>query len=202
MLENCSGGGGRYDLGMMKYSTQIWTSDHTYSHARIPIQFSSTVGYPPYTMSCHVSNTFAQAEDPRALDFSYRVALGGPLGYELHLPDMPDDVKKTIAEQIAEYRKWEKTILYGDFYRVHNPFECGCYSYYFISKDKSHILATFLNPDGADTAGMTMKINAPDGKYQDELTGRVFDAEELKDGIDISTEKENNSYRMLSLRKI
>ena len=39
MIENCSGGGGRYDLAMMAISTQIWTSDNTMATERVKIQY-------------------------------------------------------------------------------------------------------------------------------------------------------------------
>lgn len=202
MIENCSGGGGRYDLGMAKYSTQIWTSDHTYPGARIPIQHGSTYAYPTAMMSCHVSNADNLTANPRHLDFAFRLAINGPLGYELHLPSMPDEVKATIREQIKTYRGWEDTILRGDFYRVHNPHKTPYYSYYFVSEDKSHILATFLQYKGEEPKNETLRIlAAEDVIYVDELTGKEYNGEELREGIAIKTGESDYTCYQISLRR-
>ena len=87
LIETCSGGGGRYDLGMMAYGFQIWASDNTWPYSRAWMQRSALLAYPAATMSCHVSNP---GEDLRALDFRYKVAVGGMLGYELNILRMSD----------------------------------------------------------------------------------------------------------------
>lgn len=203
MIENCSGGGGRFDLGMAKYSTQIWTSDQTTPVLRIPIQHGSTYAYPPAMMSCHVSNAWDLTKDPRQLDFAFRVAVNGPLGYELHLPDMPDSVKATIRAQIESYRGWEDTILRGDFYRVHNPIESPYYSYYFVSADGGHILATFLQAKGEEPAGLLLPIAAAQtgAVYVDEASGEEYTGEQLGRGIAIESGAQDYTYRMFSLRR-
>lgn len=94
LIESCSGGGGRYDMGIMKYSGQIWTSDCTHPVGRIGIQSGTVIAYPPCVMSCHVSNAENLTSDEKFLDFAYKTALNGVLGYELHLPNMPDNIKK------------------------------------------------------------------------------------------------------------
>jgi len=202
MIENCSGGGGRYDLGMAKYSTQIWTSDHTDPMERIPIQHGSTYAYPPAMMSCHVSNARELTSDPRHLDFAFRLAVNGPLGYELHLPGMPEEVKATIREQINAYRGWEDTILRGDFYRVHNPQLTPYYSYYFISEDESHILATFIQYKGEEPRDELMCILADESAvYVDELTGKEYSGSELRRGLVIKTDERDYTYYQFSLRR-
>jgi len=202
MIENCSGGGGRYDLGMAKYSTQIWTSDHTDPMERIPIQHGSTYAYPPAMMSCHVSNARELTSDPRHLDFAFRLAVNGPLGYELHLPGMPEEVKATIREQINAYRGWEDTILRGDFYRVHNPQLTPYYSYYFISEDESHILATFIQYKGEEPRDELMCILADESAvYVDELTGKEYSGAELRRGLVIKTDERDYTYYQFSLRR-
>ena len=50
LLENCSGGGGRFDPGMLYYSPQIWTSDNTDPIERLSIQFGTSLCYPASSM--------------------------------------------------------------------------------------------------------------------------------------------------------
>ncbi|MBE6652009.1 MAG: alpha-galactosidase [Ruminococcaceae bacterium] len=192
MIENCSGGGGRYDLGMMKYSTQIWTSDNTEPVDRTYIQYGSTLGYPVTTMSCHVANHDSSIEDPRKLNYGFRVAINGPLGYELNILAASETAKATMSEQIKEYRAYEHLILRGDFYRLLSPFECGRYSYYFVSEDSREILLSYLqNFDDAKKTVYKLKISRalPGVTYRDTISGKTYTGEELRRGIEVESDE-------------
>ena len=143
-LENCAGGGGRYDLGMMKFSSMIWASDNTVPQKRVKIQYGSLLGYPASTMSCHVSNRNNLCEDERQLKFHGDVALAGSLGYEMHLPNASEKLKNGITKQINTYRKYEKLILTGEYYPVINPFYNNYSAYYYMNEEKSEILLSFI----------------------------------------------------------
>ena len=193
MIENCSGGGGRYDLGMMKYSTQIWCSDNTDPVSRTYIQYGSTLGYPTATMSCHVANHGSSIEDPRKLNYGFRVALNGPLGYELNILGASDTAKATMSGQIEEYRAYEHLILRGDFYRLLDPFACGRYAYYFASADSRELLVTYLqNYADPKKTVYTLRISrAIRGvTYKDTISGKTFTGEELRKGIPVESDTE------------
>ena len=130
MMETCSSGGGRYDLGMMKYGSMIWTSDNTEPHSRIKIQYGSMIAYPAATMSCHVTE-HTECEDPKKLNYRWQVAMGGALGYELLLPKASKTLKENIKQQIKIYHNYEDLILRGDYYSLLNPFETNYSAYYF-----------------------------------------------------------------------
>ncbi|MBR0449838.1 MAG: alpha-galactosidase [Clostridia bacterium] len=186
MLEKCSGGGGRYDLGMMKYSTQIWTSDNTEAKYRVHIQHGSSYGYPMSTMSCHVSNCHGQCEDERMLDYCFKVAINGPLGYEFNILKAEQSVKDAISKQIAEYREYEELILNGDFYRLKNPSVDRCYAYYITNADKSEILLSYLqNNVESDEIEHVLKISCAKSEfnYRNTLTNEIFSGSALKEGI-------------------
>jgi alpha-galactosidase len=191
MLENCSGGGGRYDLGMMKYSTQIWTSDNTEAKYRVHIQHGSSYGYPMATMSCHVSNCHGQCEDERMLDYCFKVAINGPLGYEFNILKVEQSVKDAISKQIAEYREYEELILNGDFYRLKNPSVDRCYAYYITNADKSEILLSYLqNNAESDEIEHVLKISCAksDFNYRNTLTNEIFSGSALKEGITVKAD--------------
>ena len=193
MIENCSGGGGRFDLGMMQYSTQIWTSDQTRPKQRVYIQCGSSFAYPAGVMSCHVAK-LAECENPRWLDYRYRVALHGPIGYEFNIMAASDTVKATLPRQVAEYRMYEKLIMEGDFYRLLNPFETkGVYAYYFAAKDNAELLLTFLQNDGEEKArSFQLKVSRAltDAVYLDRISGKSYTGKELRRGITVSTDRE------------
>ena len=193
MLENCSGGGGRYDLGMMKYSTQIWASDNTRPIDRTYIQSGSTFGYPPATMSCHVTNHNGSVDDSKLLDYAFKVAINGPLGYEFNAVEISDKARNEIKMQIAFYRSVEHLILKGDFYRLLNPEEEGKYAYYFASEDNSEILLTYLqNYDDEKESENVLKVSRAikNATYTDKITGKRFTGEELNSGIIVKSSKE------------
>ena len=55
LIEGCSGGGGRFDAGMMYYTPQIWCSDNTDALDRLQIQYGTSFGYPISAVGSHVS---------------------------------------------------------------------------------------------------------------------------------------------------
>jgi alpha-galactosidase len=203
MIENCSGGGGRYDLGMMKYSTMIWTSDNTNPKPRIKIQYSSLLGYPAATMSCHVSK-HQKCEDPDEMRYRYHVALGGALGYELHLPNASYSVKEAVKRQITDYRKYEDLILLGDYYSILNPYEVGCSAYYYTDSNRTRFLVSFLQCEAEETS-REFKLSIPEASpksiYVDEISGESYIGSELISGLVASTDGSENNSRMWYLTK-
>ncbi len=203
MIENCSGGGGRYDLGMMKYSTQIWASDVTDPVWRTRIQYGSTLPYPVSTMSCHVSNPGDNLEEA---DYRYTVAINGMLGYEMHIVNASDRIKNRIGEQIAEYRRYEELIKTGDFYRLINPFETNYYAYYFADETNDNILLTFVQvffDKKPKTCTLKVSRAVRGAVYEDKKTGETYTGEELRRGIRItSCDKEERFSRMWELVRV
>ncbi|MFR5116124.1 MAG: alpha-galactosidase [Eubacterium sp.] len=55
LIEGCSGGGGRFDAGMMYYTPQIWCSDNTDAINRTRIQYGTSFFYPTAVVGSHVS---------------------------------------------------------------------------------------------------------------------------------------------------
>jgi alpha-galactosidase len=201
MIENCSGGGGRYDLGMMKYSTMIWTSDNTTPQERIGIQYGSMLGYPAATMSCHVSNHHNLCEQPKELKYRGEVAMGGALGYELHLPSASEGMKAGIKEQIATYRRYEDLILRGDYYPIHNPFGSNYSAYCYTDSDR--ILVSFLQiaPDEGQKVTIPVACAEKGATYRD-VDGMEYTGEELQKGLVALCDGTDHNSRMWYLVKI
>lgn len=198
MIENCSGGGGRYDLGMMKYSTQIWTSDNTWPKRRMKIQYGSTLAYPTSVMSCHVSNPRNICANPDELKYRWHVALNGPLGYEMHLPNASDEIKETVKNQVAAYREYEELILRGDFYRILSPFDSNYYAYYFANEQRTEFLLSFEQSYGEQPAKVRLEIPEADenAEYFDTVSGGVFSGKTLVSGITVKT-SERDPYSVM-----
>ncbi len=185
VIETCSGGGGRYDLGMMKYGFQIWTSDNTDPYSRTLIQRSSLIAYPAATMSCHVSDP---GGDLRSLDFRYKVAVGGMLGYELNILDISDEIKAEISRQVKEYRSFEHIVREGDYFSLVSPHAADHSSYYYASKDRREFLLSLIekkDTEPGETGPLKIKEADPAKTYTESITGKKYSGKELRSGIRI-----------------
>ncbi len=119
LLESCSSGGNRFDLGMLCFSPQIWSSDNTDPIARLKIQAGLSYFYPLSSMGAHVSQSpHQQTLRATPLSTRFNVACFGCLGYELDLKHLTPEEKKEITEQIAFYKQYRRVFQYGTFSRL------------------------------------------------------------------------------------
>ena len=116
LLESCASGGNRFDLGMLCFSPQVWTSDDTDPIERLKIQGGLSCLYPLSTMGAHVSEAPHQQTLRRTpLTTRFNVACFGCLGYEMDLKYLTRVERKEIKEQIAFYKTHRRTFQYGRF---------------------------------------------------------------------------------------
>ncbi len=147
LLENCSGGGARFDAGMLYYSPQIWCSDDTDALERLLIQEGTALVYPLSTMGAHVSDCPNHTVG-RSTPFKTRgdVALAGTFGYELDITRIPEENRKMIPGQIESYHKYSGLVRNGDYYRIASYRENHSYDCFMVvAKDKSEALVTYVS---------------------------------------------------------
>lgn len=119
LFESCASGGNRFDLGMLCYMPQIWASDDSDAIARCYIQNGASYGYPQSVWGAHVSSCpNHQTLRVTPLETRFRVASFGLLGYECNLQEVPKVEFDAIIEQIEIYKKWRKTLQFGQVYRI------------------------------------------------------------------------------------
>ena len=146
LLENCSGGGARFDPGMLYYSPQIWCSDDTDAVERLAIQEGTALIYPLSAMGAHVSDCPNHAVG-RVTPFETRghVALAGTFGYELDITKIPQEDRDMIPRQTEMYHKYHELIREGDYYRIASYRENNSYDCWAVAaKDKSEVLVTYV----------------------------------------------------------
>jgi len=158
LLENCSGGGGRYDPGMMYYSPQIWCSDNTDAIERINIQFGSSLCYPASVQSSHVS-----ASSRTSYETKRNVAMWGSFGYELDPAKISEEAREEIKGQIADYHKYYDLIHYGDLYRIITPWDDPYRAaWMFVSPDKAQAQLTYVTKLFKDDRFRLIKLKGLD----------------------------------------
>lgn len=122
LFEGCSGGGGRFDAGMLYYCPQIWLSDDTDAYERTLIQYGTSFFYPTSTVGSHVS-AVPNHQTGRVTSLRTRgiVAMAGNFGYELDLGKLDDAEKQEIKKQIVFFKQHQDLIHNGLYYRLSSP---------------------------------------------------------------------------------
>lgn len=179
LLENCSGGGARFDPGMLYYSPQIWCSDDTDAIERLAIQEGTALLYPLSTMGAHVSDCPNHTVG-RVTPFSTRgnVALAGTFGYELDITRISAEERAQIPEQVALYHRYNDLIRNGDYYRIASYSQNHAYDCYgVVAKDQSEALITFvqvMNRPNYHSRRIRIPGLAPEKRYRLEKSGGVY----------------------------
>ena len=124
LLETCSSGGNRFDLGVLCYGPQVWCSDNTDPISRLTIQGSLSYLYPQSTFGAHVSAS-PHAQTLRSTPLSTRgnVSFFGCLGYELDLKHLAAIEVQEIKEQIEFYKQYRRLFQFGQFRRLKNGWQ-------------------------------------------------------------------------------
>ena len=184
LIENCSGGGARFDPGMLYYSPQIWTSDDTDAIERLAIQEGTAMIYPLSTMGAHVSDCPNHAVG-RVTPFKTRghVALAGTFGYELDITKIPVEERAQIPFQVAQYHKYNDIIREGDYYRLASFADNGEYdAWMVISRDAKEALITYVDvfkhPNFKSRRLLLQGLD-PTRDYKDTETGTIYGGDTL-----------------------
>lgn len=145
LWEGCSGGGGRFDMGMLYYTPQIWCSDNTDAIDRVRIQYGTSFGYPLSTMGAHVS-AVPNHQTGRITGIRTRgtVSMTGAFGYELDLNKLSKEDAEEVRKQVEEYHELAPLLIAGDYYRLSNPYEEEYSAWMTVSKDKKKAVVSFV----------------------------------------------------------
>ena len=173
LFEGCSGGGGRFDAGMLYYCPQIWCSDDTDAYERTKIQYGTSFFYPVSAVGSHVS-TVPNHQTGRITPFETRgtVAMAGSFGYELDLNLLSDGEKQEVAEQIRQFKTYGPLIHNGKYYRLTNPMAEDTALWEFAAQDGSEVLVQgMLFHAEANVLRRTVQLRGLDAEKRYRLDG-------------------------------
>jgi alpha-galactosidase len=121
LFESCASGGGRTDLGVMKYVEQFWTSDNTDGFDRQFIQEGYTYAYTPKAMMCWVASPARIRPRTTSIRYRFHCAMTGSLGISLDLTRLDERELAECREYVELYKRIRPTIQDGDLYRLSSP---------------------------------------------------------------------------------
>jgi alpha-galactosidase len=121
-IEGCSGGGSRIDLGLLRYSDEVWPSDNTDAFDRLLIQDGFTYAYAPAVMAAWVTDS-PTGINQRVLSLEYRFlsSMQGVLGIGANLNDWKPEDFATAKKMVAQYKQIRETVQRGSLYRLISP---------------------------------------------------------------------------------
>ena len=183
LFESCSGGGGRFDAGILYYMPQTWTSDDTDAIERLYIQYGTSLVYPVSAMGAHVS-AVPNHQSGRVTDLKIRgdVAMSGNFGYELDLMKFSEEEKDIVRKQVETYKELRSFVPSADMYRLKSPFEGNDTAWQFISEDKNNVFAAYFRINSKVNPGITrLRLTAlePDAFYELEGEDKAYGGDEL-----------------------
>lgn len=211
LFESCSGGGGRYDLGMLYYMPQTWTSDNTDAIERLKIQYGTSMAYPISSMAAHVSAS-PNHQNGRITSLRTRgnVAMSGLLGYELNVLKLSERDKEIITEQIKKYKEIRDLVQYGTYYRLKSPFEGNEAAWIFVSDNQEKAVVTYTQVLSAASPSLNILRLAgldPKGQYVDDSGSVMYGDELMNMGYYIQNKRHQHPYgdfesTLVVLRKV
>ncbi len=210
LFESCSSGGGRYDLGILYYTPQIWGSDNSNSFYRSFITCGTLSAYPQSTFGVHVSRDYSVTGHRSSLEDRFNINCLGAFGYEMDLRQDNKEDLEIIKKQIDFYKKHRHLIQFGHYYCVDNCFDDDrYYSFVVVSENKKEAILSAvelspgvpnktwkfkgLNPTAIYEIEMRPQANA-DIKLLPKLSG----VELMDTGLDLGSlydEKDNNVFQ-------
>ena len=207
LIEGCSGGGGRFDAGMLYYTPQIWCSDNTDAVDRVRIQYGTSFFYPASAVGAHVS-AVPNHQTGRRTSLHTRgvVAMAGTFGYELDPGKLSEEEKEEIKEQIRQFRKYAPLVCQGDYYRLSDPFRDAFGAWMFVSEDKGKALfsAVMLEIHGnMPVQYVRLKGLKPDAVYEDAQSHRRYSGAALMSaGLPMPLKMEEYAAYQIELNEV
>ena len=186
LFEGCSGGGGRFDAGMLYYCPQIWCSDDTDAFERTKIQYGTSFFYPVSAIGSHVS-AVPNHQTGRITPIETRAvtAMAGSFGYELDLNTLSHDEKQEVKEQIVRFKKDGPLIHNGLYYRLSDSLNDKYAMWGFVSEDKKKVLVhgvIFRTEPNRTQYLVKLRGLLPDTNYRLAENGEVYKGSALMNG--------------------
>jgi alpha-galactosidase len=183
LFEGCAGGGGRFDLGILSYQPQIWSSDNMDGWDRLLIQYGTSFCYPALTQGSHIGsspNQITRRESP--LKWRALLAMSANLGVEADISKWSEGDRKELAGYVSLYKEIRPLVQFGDFHRLEDPYDFARTAWMFTSRDQKEALLFIFQstpPQGPGLKPVCLRGLDPSLLYQIKGEGAAFTGEHL-----------------------
>jgi alpha-galactosidase len=199
-IEDCSGGGGRVDLGILRYTDEVWPSDNTDPFDRLSMQDGFSYEYTPQIMMAWVTDS-PHWLNKRSTSLSYRMlsSMQGSLGIGANITNWTPDETALAKRLIAAYHQVQPTIVQGALYRLISPRDGSEFSAtQTVNREKSQsVVFAFIHSTQEGRTFPTLKlkgldpaaeyaVSSIDGKAAPATPARASGAWWMNHGIDLS----------------
>ncbi len=207
-IESCSGGGGRVDLGILRYVDEFWTSDNTEAFDRLRIQEGFSEAYAAKLMSAWVTDVPNMNHRSTPLKYRFLVAMQGALGIGANLNKWSEEDTTLARNMIALDKRIRNTVQFGNLYRLLSPRTNDTTANEYVSSDgKEAVLFAFRHSQQYATPAPTLYLKGLDGRalYRIEsIDGKVMQKETelsgaylMQDGLNVILQDDYDSTAVL-----
>lgn len=112
----CASGGGRSDLGTLRWFHELWTSDDTDPVDRVRIQWGASHLLPAGVLGAHVTRW-----GDRPLPFACAVAMSARFGFDLDLAALSGEELDLCRRASADYAVIREVVQHGEQHRLVSP---------------------------------------------------------------------------------
>ncbi|WP_143069287.1 alpha-galactosidase [Paenibacillus sp. OV219] len=227
ILENCSSGGLRIDLGIMQQTHTTFLSDPDYPEHSLQVFWGATTMLAPdvclhwsysefrWKNDFQLFNPHDSSLKPYQFDYYTRIAMLRGFGISQKLPEMPEWMKARLAHHIDVYKSEVKPfVLEADLYRLTGqPGRGGkgerwsAFQYSMPSGDEQ-LLFVFRLPGGEASRAIQLKELEADAAYEltwlsgeESKVVQIAGSSLLKDGILFDRLEEEESA-LIRLKKL
>ena len=120
----CASGGGRVDLGSLRWFHEVWLSDNTDPLDRLRMQWAASHFLPANVVGAHVTR-----EGDRPVAFGCAVAMTARFGFDIDFDAMTADELAVCRRAVALYRDIRPLVQQGDLWRLVPPGERAALAY-------------------------------------------------------------------------
>ena len=210
-IESCSGGGGRVDLGVLRYVDEFWTSDNTEAFDRLRIQEGFSQAYAARFMSAWVTDVPNMNHRSTPLEYRFLVAMQGALGLGANLNKWTQADFDLATKMIALYKRIRGTVQNGNLYRLLSPRTNDVTANEYVSKDGAQaVLFAFRHSQQYSTpapairlrgleARAVYRLESSDGKLLDKQT-ETSGAYLMQNGVNLKLEDDYDSSAVVLQR--
>ncbi len=176
-IQSCCGGGGRVDLGILRRTDEVWTSDNTDAYDRLSIQHGYGQVYPASTMCAWVTdvpNFLTGRTVP--LRFRFHVAMAGVLAIGGNLPEWTGSELDEARRLVARYKAIAPVVQHGRLHRLVPPAGDALSAVQYVARDgRESVLFCWLPAGHFGRAVPPVRLRGLDsaGRYRDAETGQV-----------------------------